>query len=1183
MANPTSSSDRDPLERLAAEFLERRRRGEYPSPSEYAEQYPQWAEQILEFFPALELMEGLKPGSLDQTMSLPGTAAVATRLERLGDYRILREIGRGGMGVVYEAVQESLGRRVALKILPLHGRIDPVQMERFQLESRSAARLHHTGIVPVHGVGEHGGVHYYAMQYIQGHGLDVILEDLRRLRAGAASMPPSANGNPGKDDTGSMAVARSLLTGRFTGPRPDRAPGTLNATSADGEAGSSVSPSGPPAAAASISSVLSLSTDSGYYRAVARLGMQVAEALAHAHGLGVLHRDIKPSNLLLDVDGHVWVTDFGLAKLEGSDGPTQTGDIIGTLRYMAPERFEGWSDRRSDLYGLGMTLYELLTLRPAFESATRAKLIDQVIHDQPSSPRKHDPRVPRDLETIVMKAIAKEPSERYASAEALAADLENFVADKPIVARRSGLAERAWRWCRRNPAAAGLFAAVSVASLALVGIAFGLVFFTKLRTAYAEVESQRTIAEVALAGERRFLYYNRVTFAERELDDNNPFRAEPLLDECPPERRNWEWHYLKRQCHTDLLTFSAHESKIWSLAVSLDGRLIATGGEDKTVRLWDAKTGRHIHTILGHIDEVPSLSFSPDGTRIASAGGTIHRLDHVLVHDVASGRKLLTIAKPTGLVSSVDYTRDGGRLVVASGETETGGWVAVFDSRTGQEQLTIPVGLDPAYSASLSPDGNSLMAIVGTSNPGDLNNKPNEVWVWDATTKNVRFRLRGHTKPVLKARFSGDGRMIASVSYDATVRIWDAVSGRELRILRGHRVCVNLATFSPDDRFVASASDDGSAKIWDVESGAELTTLRGHRGVFNAIAFSPDGERVVSAGSDGAVKVWDALVDPACRTLAASDSPLLDTVFSHDGSTLATAGADGKIRLWDVRSGQPRGKLSGHNETVRQVAFSRDGKLIASAAGDWQNEKQLGEVNIWDVPSGRVIYPLRAHPAGARSVAFSPDGRWLASGGGEWRTPGQEVSIWDVTTGKKRNSFPNLKGGISQVVFSPDGRRIAAPCRDIIQAWDAETGENLVTMEGHIGIITGLAYNRDGRSLVSCSYDGTVRVWDAMGGRCTRTLFADKDQCTCVAVSPDGTRIASAGTDQTIKLWGPDIDQALFTLKGHRAVVSSVAFSPDGRLIASADAQGKVKIWDATPWTVPVPGEHPSSRLVESP
>ena len=220
MNTNSSSSDRDPLERLAAEFLDRRRRGENPSPAGYADQYqyPQWADQILEFFPALELMEGLKPGLRDQTASLPGRAgaAVTHRLEQLGEYRILREIGRGGMGVVYEAVQESLGRRVALKILPLHGRVDPVQMERFQLESRSAARLHHTHIVPVHGVGEHQGVHYYAMQYIPGHGLDVILTDLRRLRAGAAAQSPSAVGVGIGDDNGSIAVARSFLTGRFS-------------------------------------------------------------------------------------------------------------------------------------------------------------------------------------------------------------------------------------------------------------------------------------------------------------------------------------------------------------------------------------------------------------------------------------------------------------------------------------------------------------------------------------------------------------------------------------------------------------------------------------------------------------------------------------------------------------------------------------------------------------------------------------------------------------------------------------------------------------------------------------------------------------------------------------------------------------------------------------------------------
>ncbi len=431
MDAPSSASDRDPLERLAAEFLERRRRGEEPSPAEYAVLHPEWAEQILECFPALELMEGLKPAERDLTASFdgPGTRAAPCPLEQLGEYRIVREIGHGGMGVVYEAIQESLGRRVALKILPFHGRIDGVQIERFRLESRSAARLHHGHIVPVYGMGQQEGVYYYAMQYIQGHGLDVILDDLRRLRDAGLSPAANADGRNGGND--SVGLARPLLTGTLTpsNPGPIAADATVTATL---DAARGVADAPRPSAAGG-GSVFSQSNDSGYYRTVARLGKQVASALAHAHAQGVLHRDIKPSNLLLDAAGHVWVADFGLAKLEGSEGPTQTGDIVGTLRYMAPERFEGWSDRRSDIYGLGMTLYELLTLRPAFEAATRAHLIQHVIHDPPPRPRKQDPRIPRDLETIVIKAIAKEPGDRYATAEALAADLRDYLADRPIL------------------------------------------------------------------------------------------------------------------------------------------------------------------------------------------------------------------------------------------------------------------------------------------------------------------------------------------------------------------------------------------------------------------------------------------------------------------------------------------------------------------------------------------------------------------------------------------------------------------------------------------------------------------------------------------------------------------------------------------------------------------------------
>ncbi len=383
----TSGGDRNPVEVLAEEFMERQRRGERPSLSEYTRKYPELAEAIADLFPALLVMERAKPAadggpaSGGPDASFP-TDFVRPPMIRLGEFRILRQVARGGMGVVYEAVQESLGRHVALKVLPMTGRLSSTQLQRFQLEACSAGRLHHGNIVPVYGVGEHDGVHYYAMQFIHGHGMDAIVDDLRRLRGLAEGKP---------------------------GPRSD----AIDTSSA------------------------SLGTESQFYRSVGRIGAQVADALAYAHRQGVLHRDIKPSNLLLDVAGRIWVTDFGLAKVEGSEGPTRTGDIVGTVRYMPPERFDGWSDHRSDVYSLGATLYELLTLHTLFGATPQSELIEKVLHDSPEAPRKLDPKIPRDLETIVLKAIAKEPGDRYPTAQALGEDLQRFLEDRPI--RRGGL------------------------------------------------------------------------------------------------------------------------------------------------------------------------------------------------------------------------------------------------------------------------------------------------------------------------------------------------------------------------------------------------------------------------------------------------------------------------------------------------------------------------------------------------------------------------------------------------------------------------------------------------------------------------------------------------------------------------------------------------------------------------
>lgn len=412
-----SESEFDPVGQFADDFVARLRRGERPSIDEYADRHPEYSAKIRAVFSALQIVENLKPAAnvgagfpefpADRPDSLRKTPTV------VGDYTIIREIGRGGMGVVYEAEHRSLQRRVALKLLRPNDIHDPRARERFRREAQTAAQLHHTNIVPVYEVGESDDSFYYAMQYINGRGIDRILDQLNRLSGDQTSPLPESQPN---EPLSSAARAAGMA----------------------------------------------------YWRAVARIGIQAAEALEYAHKRNVLHRDIKPSNLLLDGDGAVWITDFGLAKAAGTDARgddklTQTGDIVGTIRYLSPERLQGRGDRRSDVYGLGITLYELLTRRPAFSGPDHVDLLQQVARIEPPRPRSIDRRIPRDLETIVLKACQKEPGRRYQTAVELADDLKRFLEMRPILARDTTRLERAWWWCRRNPAVA--ISLISIAGL----------------------------------------------------------------------------------------------------------------------------------------------------------------------------------------------------------------------------------------------------------------------------------------------------------------------------------------------------------------------------------------------------------------------------------------------------------------------------------------------------------------------------------------------------------------------------------------------------------------------------------------------------------------------------------------------------------------------------------------------
>lgn len=484
--------DRDPFEILLDTFTAAVRRGEGGAIEDWAQRHPEHAEQIRELFPTILALEGVRQGS-----SSGGRAGISV-IDRLGDFRIVREIGRGGMGVVYEAEQESLGRRVAVKVLPPMR--DAKRVHRFEREARTAARLHHTNIVPIFGVGEHDGWHYYVMQFIRGVGLDVVLRTLRHAAPEAGAESPGLTpedavvmlrtgrfGATPRASSGSAATATTSTSGsppRSSSPATQVAPPADHAATSAGETGTSatglaetVRDPGPPR-----------HPRDPYWRSVARLGRQVAQALAYAHGQGILHRDVKPANLLLDAQGGVWVTDFGLAKAVGHDGLTRSGDLVGTLQYMAPEQLHGRYDARTDVYGLGLTLYELMTLRPAFIDEDRGGLLKKIEKGDPLPPSQLCTGVPRDLETVILKAVQHDPRHRYANAQEFADDLQRFLEDRPIQARRATSAEQFVRWCRRNRAVASLG---GIALLAVVGAAVtGWTGYVSTKRALSEARRQ---------------------------------------------------------------------------------------------------------------------------------------------------------------------------------------------------------------------------------------------------------------------------------------------------------------------------------------------------------------------------------------------------------------------------------------------------------------------------------------------------------------------------------------------------------------------------------------------------------------------------------------------------------------------------------------------------------------------
>jgi WD40 repeat protein/serine/threonine protein kinase len=1090
------------------DFLDRCGRGEPADVEDYAGRHPEVAGVLRRVLPALQ--------------AFGDDAAAPEAPERLGDFRLLRELGRGGMGVVYQAEQISLGRTVALKVLSGGATLDPRNLQRFRTEARAAALLQHPNIVPVYAVGSEGGVHYYAMQMIGGQSLAALLGDQRP----GPPTDPTANARGNRE-----------------------APPTTSSPSLPAAVGLPSRPSAAPQAGWG-------ADRPGYFRWVAGLGVQAAEALEHAHRQGVVHRDVKPSNLLLDARGRLWVADFGLARCRDADGPamTVTGELLGTLRYMSPEQAlarPGGVDHRTDVYSLGATLYELLTLRPVFDSADPHTLLRRVAGEEPLPPRRLEPAVPVDLETIVLKALAKAPEERYATAGDLADDLQRFLDHRPVRARRPTPAQRLGKWARRHRAV--LLPLAAVAALALVGLlAVALAFDVVLgrqrdeaRAAGARAEAEKQCTAEAREAGDRILYAAHVQLAHREWHDGQVGRALELLDGdgCPGRLRGWEWGYLHGLCAAAVTTLRGPAGRIHAVAFSPADGTLAAGAGDGVVWLWDPAGAAR--TFPGHADEVLALAFSADGRFLASAG----REGAVKVWDVAAGREVLHLVGHDGAVEGVAFDPDGARLASAGADG-----VKVWVVASGTLLRTLAVPGVKFHAVAFSPDGKALAS----------GSRDELVRLWDPVTGEVLRSCAGHGDRVSSVAFSPDGRLVASASPDETVRLWDPASGAPVRTLAGHRAGVYGVAFSPDGKTLASASLDTTVRLWDPAGGRELRTLHTHTRHVLGVAFSPDGRRLASASLDQTVRVWDLAREAGeCRDLPRHPEGAVSLAFSPDGTLLASAGDDGTVGVRALPDGSPVAVLKGHGAGVRAVAFSPDGKLLASAGED-------GTVRLWE--AGAEVRRLDAGARSARAVAFSPDGLRLAAAGDDTL-----VRVWDVATGNQVYTWAGHRFAVTGLAFSPDGSQLASASMDRrVLLWDARGDGPPRTLVGKGMLLRCVAFSPDGRLVASAGTVG-ISVRDVSGGQEVLSLQGHAGVVTGIAFSPDGRRLASAGSDETVKVWDLSSGQELLTLKGHAAPVNAVAFSPDGGRLASAAADGTVKLWQAAPGPLRCPAcpSHP--------
>jgi WD40 repeat protein/serine/threonine protein kinase len=1079
-----------------------------------------------------------------------------------GDYELLEEIARGGMGVVFKARQISLNRIVALKMILAGHLASREDVQRFHREAEAAANLDHPNLVPIYEVGEYQGQQYFSMKFIEGGNLAQHAEDF-----GLPPLHPRTH-----QDAKGRAWTAADVTRRVE-------------------------------------------------RAVTLMA-RVTRAVHYAHQRGLLHRDLKPANVLLDLEGQPHVTDFGLAKrLKGEAALTQSGAIVGTPGYVAPEqaRAEKGLTTAVDVYSMGAILYELLVGRPPFRADTPLDAFLQVLEREPERPRQLQPCLDADLETICLKCLERDPQRRYGSAEALADDLERWLRREPIAARPVSGPERLWRWCQRKPGLAALSAAVAILLVATSVIS--TVAALRINALWEEArenaaqaekaaaeaataksladldrdradrernekEQQRKQAEAERARAEASLYLNRVAQAAGYWSAGDFRQADLKLDECPPELRGWEWHYLKRLLHSELATVAAPEEQIGRIVVlgsggrraaSFCNELAGTGFNQRVgrVKVWDTETGQEIQTFGEFpLSGLRAIALSPDGKRVAAAGED--RM--VKVWDVDQGTEIAEGKGFQGLIgpnNALTFSPDGKRLAAGSDDKT----VRIWDAADGKEIQAIPIEVGEIVGVAFSPDGNQV-AVAGAVALG----------IWDAAGKK-KFGTPIRKGEALRVVYAPEGKRLALAARDGICRIWEPEKG-EIRSLIGHVGAINDLAFSPDGTRLATAGEDKTIRVWNLGTNRELFVLRGHARPVLALAYGAEGQRLTSLGEDKTLKVWDAITGRQSLRLEAGPSGL---AFSPDGKTIALASNQDKgvVRLHDVATGKEIRRLTGHRGTVRKLAFNARGNTLAVVC-DPRHDAELSiraELTTWDLATGQSILRQKNLQAEEATIAFSAEGSRLAVLG-----EGTAVILCNLETGVLDGvSHLGLFESLTHVALSTDGKRFAVTGRSqladlglssyLVQICDTQTGKVLSTCRGHKSPVTCLAFSPADPSgqteyLASADEDQTILLWNLSRQGETGTENSKRGLMRtpqaqlgghawpvhCLAFSRDARRLASISSDGKsggeIKVWAvPSGQEVLHVPLGGEEVV----FSPDGDRLAAGCGDQTVRIWDGTP------------------